>query len=1008
MGTARTAFARASARLGVLSGIGAAVFLLAGLGTIVVDTLSGAAVGGLRAGLESASGAEGAARWQIRLAGDGEAQAEVAATVLDRLLVPEGATWARSVQTSPVEARAAGTEVGAVLLADEGIHDHARLIAGLWPDDPEAVDAASARAAAPTTLLDSAADELGLAPGDVVTPIREGRPLLIVGTWEPVDASDPRWFGEPILGGTVGAAAGPFVVAEATAVEADAPAFVRWTATVDAGLSPDRAAALRAVLPNVEPALRDEREIGSSGLSTLGGLPATLDRLLAGVGAVRAIAPLPMLLLAFAGAAALTRLAAILAASRRRETVLLRARGATSLRLARDTAVEVVVLGVPAAVLGVAAAGASVGLVSPGGVHDPVIPLLVASVAVVAAVVLVAGRAVVEARKPMLRGAGDEVGRMPRTALAGGATLIVVAAAIALWQFRLYGSPLVVTASGAREVDPVAVVAPVLALLALSIVVLALARPLAAALEHAAARRRSLVPALPLRQLARRASLYASASLVTTLAVSGLTLTALIAGSWQSIDRDVAALETGGDVRVVLPGRDLVRGPDPAATDDRFAVLDRVTADAPVFRGEVRVGADSALLVAGPASGLAAAAPGTGIGAASEALAQSAAAAAVELPPGAAVLEVPVEVRAPAGSTGRVSISAWILGPGGGASRLPAGEFDVASGGGTARVELADATRPRLLGLQASLAAVGGAEGVRVSFGPLELDGDAVAAEVSPTLELSSTEPEARATLTSGGEHLLPVVLSAELAERISADVGGEFAFRLVTGGTEIDAVVVGIVPTVPTAGGAALLVDLGALERVAFDAGGGVPQFGERWLATSDPDRVAAELDADRRSGLAVSTRADASSTPFIAPALAAMWVGSAGALAFALVALVALTSALAGSRFGEIAVLRAMGVPPRVQARARFAELAVAFGAAVVAGALAGGLTAGMTARELARAAIARPPDMLATALALDWAPWLLGVGTFIALAAAIALSAARAVRGLAGRPGLREEER
>ena len=42
MGAARTAFARANARLGVLAGIAAVVLLLAGIGAGVVDALAGA------------------------------------------------------------------------------------------------------------------------------------------------------------------------------------------------------------------------------------------------------------------------------------------------------------------------------------------------------------------------------------------------------------------------------------------------------------------------------------------------------------------------------------------------------------------------------------------------------------------------------------------------------------------------------------------------------------------------------------------------------------------------------------------------------------------------------------------------------------------------------------------------------------------------------------------------------------------------------------------------------
>jgi len=135
---------------------------------------------------------------------------------------------------------------------------------------------------------------------------------------------------------------------------------------------------------------------------------------------------------------------------------------------------------------------------------------------------------------------------------------------------------------------------------------------------------------------------------------------------------------------------------------------------------------------------------------------------------------------------------------------------------------------------------------------------------------------------------------------------------------------------------------------------------------------------------------------------------VGSAGALVFALIALVALTSALAGSRFGEIVVLRALGAPPRMQASARFAELVVTVATAIVAGVVVGWLTASLTARELARASVAQAPDVLGVPLAFAWVPWLAGVAAFAVLATAIAAGAARAVRRLASHPGLREEER
>ncbi|HET8868594.1 MAG TPA: hypothetical protein VFM87_09720, partial [Agrococcus sp.] len=738
MGATRTAVARARARTGVLGSVAAVVLLLTALATGVVDSLTSAGLSGLRDGLAAASGVDGAARWQIRIAGDAEDQADAAASVLDRMLTPHGASWSRSVQTAPVDAVHDDDSLGAVLLADDGVPGRAELASGTWPDAPEAVASAAAVDALPTTLHAAAAESLGLAIDDVVElpGSEEPRRLIVVGTWTPTDPSDPRWFGEPIIAtGAVENGAGPFLVPEQAVADLPAATIVRWTAVTDAAsMTPERAADLRAAIPNVEPALRAEPAIGTDGLAALGRLTATLDRLLAGLGAVRAIAPLPLLLLAFAGFAAIDRLAALLSASRRGETVLLRARGASAGRLARDTAVEILVVGIPAAVLGAVAAEGLLSILRPGEPRAWGIAALVASVTLLGTLALVAGRAWRDATKPVVRAAGDEVGRMPRAAAAGGVILVVVAAAVALWQFRLYGSPLVASTAGTLEVDPIAVLAPVLVLLALCLLALGLSRPIGALLEGAAARWPGLVPALPMRQLARRASLYASASLVTMLAVSGLTLAAAFAGSWHAFDRDAAAAEIGGDVRVAFAGRDVVRGDDAMTGADRFAALDGVAASAPVFRGEVRIGSDPATLVALPAATLTSIAPGTDVGAAIDELAASGDAAAPQLPPDADAVEVDVALDAPAGTPGTVTVSAWVLGPDGAAARIPAGTFEVSSDGGTARAEVPAAAGLRLLGFDATLAGSKGVADVVAGFSEVTIDGDAVASEALETV----------------------------------------------------------------------------------------------------------------------------------------------------------------------------------------------------------------------------------------------------------------------------------
>ena len=85
-------------------------------------------------------------------------------------------------------------------------------------------------------------------------------------------------------------------------------------------------------------------------------------------------------------------------------------------------------VGVPAAVLGAIAAESLLALLRPGETRAVPVAVLAASVALAGSVLLVAGRAWHAATRPVVRGAGDEVGRMPRAAVAGGVVLVAVAA----------------------------------------------------------------------------------------------------------------------------------------------------------------------------------------------------------------------------------------------------------------------------------------------------------------------------------------------------------------------------------------------------------------------------------------------------------------------------------------------------------------------------------------------------------------------------------------------------
>ncbi|GAA1962498.1 hypothetical protein [Agromyces allii] len=296
-------------------------------------------------------------------------------------------------------------------------------------------------------------------------------------------------------------------------------------------------------------------------------------------------------------------------------------------------------------------------------------------------------------------------------------------------------------------------------------------------------------------------------------------------------------------------------------------------------------------------------------------------------------------------------------------------------------------------------------------FGDVLVDGAPAASDLlaDAVVLVSAKAPTGRAPV-AGATDVAPVsaVLGAALAARIDAQRGDAFTFRVLTGGADVAAVVSDIAPAVAGAGGSGLLVDLAELSRAAFVSGAGVPAYTDRWISTSEPAAVADGISRERSTALTTTTRADASSEPLIGPAVAALWAGAGGALLFAAVAVAALSAALSRARFGEVVVLRALGMPARLQARARSAELAAALGTAVVVGAVVGALTAVATARELARAAVAGAPASLGVDLTLDVLPWAIGLVAFVAATALIGRLAAASVRRLAATPGIREEER
>lgn len=117
--------------------------------------------------------------------------------------------------------------------------------------------------------------------------------------------------------------------------------------------------------------------------------------------------------------------------------------------------------------------------------------------------------------------------------------------------------------------------------------------------------------------------------------------------------------------------------------------------------------------------------------------------------------------------------------------------------------------------------------------------------------------------------------------------------------------------------------------------------------------------------------------------------WVASAGAVLLAVTGIAAVAATLLGNRRPEVAVLRALGMPPRAQARSRALELGGVVLASVVLGLGASWLVGRAVVPELARSTTARDQVTLPAGLLLEPGVWavLLGVGLLAVLLVVVA---------------------
>ncbi|MFG2305147.1 FtsX-like permease family protein [Actinacidiphila glaucinigra] len=436
---------------------------------------------------------------------------------------------------------------------------------GTFPDAPKS------KGPVPVALPETAAEALGVHPGDVITLAdRRGGPSLrvrLTGLYRPTDPAALYWRLDPLGGRGVRTLSfttyGPMLVDPRTFTTGAVPAAeIQWTA--GSGFSGMTTARLDRVGQDVRRTVDrlDDKQLAgkTTASSELPALMADLDR---NVLVSRSTLLISAVQLALLAGLALVLVAGLLAGERSEENAQLRARGSSRTRIAGLAATEALLLALPAALSAPLLAGPLVRLLAGhGALARADVRLDVPTATAWWAGVLAALACSVAVASPALRRTGTYAverqararkGALPGSVQAGADVALLIVAGLGYWQLSRRGNesgPLTTTTTGALGVDPVLVVAPALCLLAGAVLALRLL-PLAARLgERRAARSTGLPTALAGWQLARRTGRGAGPALLLVFAVSISMFAIGENATWERSQSDQADFSVGADLRV--------------------------------------------------------------------------------------------------------------------------------------------------------------------------------------------------------------------------------------------------------------------------------------------------------------------------------------------------------------------------------------------------------------------------------------------------------------------------
>lgn len=872
----------------------------------------------------------------------------------------------RSAQLPVVAPQAQGA-TSVVLLVAQGLPDVADLVDGTWAGAPDQV-----------ALQADAAAALGLAVGDPLRlaapdgpPDRAEHSVVVSGTWRVREGSRAAVGGDPLLltGRQSTSAVGPAVPAD-PALLGDATR-TWWVAPDVDRLDLASARRLPGATQAVVDAVRSDPRLPGARVRT--GLTEDLPDVVRAAGAAGATGRVVLLLVGVVALTTVLVVAALLVQRRAGQAALLRSRGASWPQVAASTLVETGVLVLPALVLTAALAVADPGLRASA-------PALVGC-ALAAAAVLALPAVLAARRWEVVR--ENASGRRTGAARVGGELVVVVGAALALWQLRRQGGSTTLQDGGLLErADLVVVAAPVLGLLAGALVSARLVQPVSAAVARALTRRPGLPGLVAAWQTSRAPGPHVVAVLLVVVLVGTGVLVAGTAATRSAEHARVAARQVGADARVTT---DRPGGADPLESAAQAAAL----ADVAGVVGVTGVLVEPARTAAGPVTVVArtgdpravgdAVGPTVPTGGGVQVGWSASVRAGSQPPPGLP----PDEVPAPAPSTLLVSAATWWLARSGYPLRLDLGTAPVTTVlDGIVTVERSAAVELppppagpddawRLVAVDVGVSGLGAAAhevavrllGLDAAGGPVEAAGASWSAQGTtvPAQALTGEQPAVRldapflsaptatvrvlaADLVGAGRELVPASVSREVLEASGAEVGDRLLVRRVQA---VDTEVVAAVSGVAGVEGGAVVVDQRTLAEVDLAAGRDPSGPGQWEVALSGPSGSAARAAAAERlreaalgTGLPVRVvdrdrlQQDLAADPLTSGALRTGVLGAAVVGLLSLVGLLASGAVSARCRLRDDTVLAVLGADVGQQRRADLVRTVLLGALAVVAG--------------------------------------------------------------------------